>query len=168
MVSEHSRDRARYDKHIVRRAGMDSLVAPLVAQYLTMGYQSKENDQCGNASLGTSGKEKENARLSSGCPSASKVASHLRPHRNRPSLAQITQVKVMMSLGQFTKGASWEELLQACVQSFDAEGSLCRSNHLLHITLTMHRLLMSSHDLLEKLITLYPSTNRQTSSEIWQ
>ncbi|XP_035238441.1 RAS guanyl-releasing protein 1-like isoform X1 [Anguilla anguilla] len=164
MVSEHSRDRARYDKHTVRRAGMDSLVAPLVAQYLTMGYQSKENDQCGNASLGTSGKEKENTRLSSGCPSASKVASHLRPHRNRPSLAQITQVKVMMSLGQFTKGASWEELLQACVQSFDAEGSLCRSNHLLHITLTMHRLLMSSSDLLEKLITLFESALEKEST----
>ncbi|KAJ8290438.1 hypothetical protein GJAV_G00012880 [Gymnothorax javanicus] len=156
MVSEHSRDRARYDMHIVRKpGGMDSLVAPLVAQYLSMGYQSKENDQCGNASIGSGGKEKENARLSSGCPSASKVASHLRPHRNRPSLAQITQVKVMMSLGQFSKGASWEELLQSCVQSFDAEGSLCRSNHLLHITLTMHRQLVSSSDLLEKLITLF-------------
>uniref|UniRef100_A0A8C9WBT0 RAS guanyl releasing protein 1 n=1 Tax=Scleropages formosus TaxID=113540 RepID=A0A8C9WBT0_SCLFO len=62
-----------------------------------------------------------------------------RPKRQeKPSLAQITQVKVMMSLGQFSKGASWEELLQACIQSFDAEGSLCRSSHLLHITLTMH------------------------------
>ncbi|XP_061112333.1 RAS guanyl-releasing protein 1-like isoform X3 [Conger conger] len=69
----------------------------------------------------------------------------------------------MMSLGQFTKGASWEELLQACVQSFDAEGSLCRSNHLLHITLTMHRLLMSSHDLLEKLITLFQSAVEKES-----
>ncbi|KAG7466378.1 hypothetical protein MATL_G00164150 [Megalops atlanticus] len=158
MVSEHSQDRERYDKYTVRSAGMDSLVGPLVAQYLSMGYPSKENGQCGNASIGTSGKEKENTRLSLGCPSGSKVSSHLRPQRfNRPSLAQITQVKVMMSLGQFTKGASWEELLQACVQSFDAEGSLCRSDHLLHITLTMHRLLMSSSDLLEKLITLYPS-----------
>ncbi|KAJ8399054.1 hypothetical protein AAFF_G00414330 [Aldrovandia affinis] len=157
MVSEHSRDRARYDKHTVRRVGMDSLVGPLVA-HLSMGYQSKENDQCGNASLGTSGKEKENTRLSPVCPSGSKGSSHLRPQCfNRPSLAQITQVKVMMSLGQFTKGASWEELLQACVQSFDAEGSLCRSSHLLHITLTMHRLLMSSSDLLDKLLTLYLS-----------
>ncbi|KAG9336491.1 hypothetical protein JZ751_002838 [Albula glossodonta] len=156
MVSEHSRDRARYDKHSVR-AGMDSLVGPLVAQYLSMGYQTKENDQCGNTNLGTSGKEKENTRLSPGCLPGSKASSHLRPQRNRPSLAQITQVKVMMSLGQFSKGASWEELLQACVQSFDAEGSLCRSNHLLQITLTMHRLLMSSSDLLEKLITLFKS-----------
>ncbi|MBN3304989.1 GRP1 protein, partial [Amia calva] len=62
----------------------------------------------------------------------------------------------MMSLGQLAKGASLEELIESCIQSFDAEGSLCRSSHLLQITLTMHRLLMSSSELLEKLITLYP------------
>ncbi|XP_048829932.1 RAS guanyl-releasing protein 1-like isoform X1 [Brienomyrus brachyistius] len=148
--------RLRGDTHTVSAAGMDSLVGPLVAQYLSMGYQSKENSQCGNGN-GTGGLSgKENNRLSPACASASRGSPRQRPKfHDRPNLAQITQVKVMMSLGQFTKGASWEELLQACIQSFDAEGSLCRSSHLLHITLTMHRLLMSSSELLEKLILLF-------------
>uniref|UniRef100_A0A8C7W5S4 RAS guanyl-releasing protein 1 n=1 Tax=Oncorhynchus mykiss TaxID=8022 RepID=A0A8C7W5S4_ONCMY len=77
-----------------------------------------------------------------------------------PNLAQMTQGKVMMSLGHYTKGASWEELIQACIQSFDAEGCVCGSSHLMNITLTMHRLLMSSSDLLEKLISLYPLPSR--------
>ncbi|RXM96723.1 RAS guanyl-releasing protein 1 [Acipenser ruthenus] len=64
----------------------------------------------------------------------------------------------MMSLGHLAKGASLDELIEACIQSFDADGSLCRSGHLLQITLTMHRLIMSSSDLLEKLVTLYPLT----------
>ncbi|GAA6108627.1 RAS guanyl-releasing protein 1-like [Tachysurus ichikawai] len=60
------------------------------------------------------------------------------------------------ALGQFTKGASWEELIQASIQSFDDDGNLCHSNHLLNITLTMHRSLLSSKELLDKLIRLYP------------
>ncbi|XP_066550126.1 RAS guanyl-releasing protein 1 isoform X2 [Amia ocellicauda] len=70
----------------------------------------------------------------------------------------------MMSLGQLAKGASLEELIESCIQSFDAEGSLCRSSHLLQITLTMHRLLMSSSELLEKLITLYKDALENESS----
>nr|XP_006632562.2 PREDICTED: RAS guanyl-releasing protein 1 isoform X2 [Lepisosteus oculatus] len=139
---------------------MDSLVGPLAAQYFTMGYKPKGSSQCDRVTMGTTGKEKEkeNTRLLQGCPAISKFSPHLRPNRhrvNRPSLAQINQVKVMMSLGHLAKGASLEELIEACIQSFDAEGSLCRSGHLLQITLTMHRLLMSSSELLEKLITLY-------------
>lgn len=48
--------------------------------------------------------------------------------------------------------------LKLCCFISDADGSLCRSGHLLQITLTMHRLIMSSSDLLEKLVTLYPLT----------
>lgn len=51
--------RLRGDTHTVSAAGMDSLVGPLVAQYLSMGYQPKENSQCGNGNGtgGLSGKE---------------------------------------------------------------------------------------------------------------
>ncbi|XP_066550125.1 RAS guanyl-releasing protein 1 isoform X1 [Amia ocellicauda] len=146
---------------------MDSLVGPLAAQYFTMGYKPKGTGQGDPGSGGSAGKEKDHARLSPGCPAISKFSPHLRPirHRvNRPSLAQITQVKVMMSLGQLAKGASLEELIESCIQSFDAEGSLCRSSHLLQITLTMHRLLMSSSELLEKLITLYKDALENESS----
>uniref|UniRef100_A0A4W3HZV6 RAS guanyl-releasing protein 1 n=1 Tax=Callorhinchus milii TaxID=7868 RepID=A0A4W3HZV6_CALMI len=76
------------------------------------------------------------------------------------SPAQITRVKVMMSLGQLAKGASMDDLLETCIQSFDADGNLCRSSYLLHVTLTMHRFTMSSTELLQKLITLYPFIGR--------
>ncbi|KAK6307212.1 hypothetical protein J4Q44_G00223600 [Coregonus suidteri] len=147
-----------------KRTQMDSLVQPLVAQYLAMGCQSKENGQ--NENVGSNGKEKGHSRLcpGPGCGSRSKVCPPVpaRPQRfNRPNLAQMTQGKVMMSLpGHFTKGASWEELIQACIQSFDAEGCVYGSSHLMNITLTMHRLLMSSSDLLEKLTSLYPLPSR--------
>uniref|UniRef100_A0A674AYS4 RAS guanyl-releasing protein 1 n=1 Tax=Salmo trutta TaxID=8032 RepID=A0A674AYS4_SALTR len=127
-----------------------------------MGCQSKENGQ--NENVGSNGKEKEHSRLSPGCGSRSKVCPPVpaRPQRfNRPNLAQMTQGKVTMSLpGNFTKGASWEEVIQACIQSFDVEGSVCGSSHLMNITLTMHRLLLSSSDLLEKLTSLYPLPSR--------
>jgi len=42
----------------------------------------------------------------------------------------------------------------------DSDG-VCAGSHLLNITLTMHRLLMSSSDLMEKLTTLYPSEIEQ-------
>ncbi|KAM4625108.1 RAS guanyl-releasing protein 1-like isoform 2-T2 [Polymixia lowei] len=134
---------------------MDSLVQPLVAQYLAMGCQSKENSRNGNDTA-TNEKEKEHPRVTSGCSSRSRVSPPGRPQRfYRPSLAQMTQGKVMMSLGHFNKGASWEELIQACLQTFDSDGCVCGSSHVLNITLTMHRLLMSSSDLLEKLATLF-------------
>lgn len=39
----------------------------------------------------------------------------------------------------------------------DSDGCMCGSSHLLNITLTMHRFLIPSSDLLDKLIALYPS-----------
>lgn len=38
----------------------------------------------------------------------------------------------------------------------DADGNLCRSNQLLQVMLTMHRIIISSADLLQKVISLYP------------
>ncbi|TMS21716.1 RAS guanyl-releasing protein 1 [Larimichthys crocea] len=138
-----------------RRTQMDSLVQPLVAQYLAMGCQSKENNQ--NESVTSDEKGKDDA-VTPGCSSRSRVSPPGRPHRfHKPSPAQ-TAMKSLMSLGHLTKGASWEELIQACLQCFDSDGCVCGSSHLLNISLTMHRLLISSSDLLDKLITLYPST----------
>ncbi|KAL7873434.1 hypothetical protein AOLI_G00125050 [Acnodon oligacanthus] len=64
----------------------------------------------------------------------------------------------MTALGQFTKGATWEELIHTCIQAFDADGNVCHSSHLLNITLTMHRLLLSSKELLNKLMVLFKNT----------
>ncbi|XP_067335942.1 RAS guanyl-releasing protein 1-like isoform X4 [Channa argus] len=137
-----------------RRTQMDSLVQPLVAQYLAMGCQSKGNNQ--NESITSDEKGKDEARVTAGYISRSRVSPPVRPHRfHKPSQAQTTPGKSMMLLGHLTKGASWEELIQACLQSFDSDGCVCRSSHLLNITLTMHRLLISSSDLLDRLIALF-------------
>ncbi|KAJ7989115.1 hypothetical protein DPEC_G00316180, partial [Dallia pectoralis] len=150
---------------------MDSLVQPLVAQYLAMGCQSKENGPHDNA--GSNGKDKEHPRLSPGpgfgCRSKISPPVPARPQRfNRPNLAPMTQGKVIVSTGQFTKGATWEELIQACIQTFDTEGCVCGSNHVMNTTLTMHRLLMSSSDLLEKLASLYPLPSRPDALRVLQ
>uniref|UniRef100_A0A3Q3VTC8 RAS guanyl-releasing protein 1 n=1 Tax=Mola mola TaxID=94237 RepID=A0A3Q3VTC8_MOLML len=94
-----------------------------------------------------------------GCSSRSRVSPPGRHHRfHRPSPVQTPLTgKSVMALGHLTKGASWEELLQACLQSFDSNGCVCGSSHLLNITLTMHRFLIPSSDFLDKLVALYPS-----------
>ncbi|KAI2573495.1 RAS guanyl releasing protein 1, partial [Homo sapiens] len=62
---------------------------------------------------------------------------------------------MMVSLGHLAKGASLDDLIDSCIQSFDADGNLCRSNQLLQVMLTMHRIVISSAELLQKVITLY-------------
>ncbi|GAB1286705.1 RAS guanyl-releasing protein 1 [Apodemus speciosus] len=73
----------------------------------------------------------------------------------QPSLAQITQFRMMVSLGHLAKGASLDDLIDSCIQSFDADGNLCRSNQLLQVMLTMHRIIISSAELLQKLMNLW-------------
>ncbi|XP_039641882.1 RAS guanyl-releasing protein 1-like [Perca fluviatilis] len=137
-----------------RRTQMDSLVQPLVAQYLAMGCQSKENNP--NESITSEEKGKDDARVTPGCSPRSRVSPPGRPHRfHKPSPAQTVPSKPMMSLGPLTKGGSWEEIIQACLQSFDSDGGVCGSSHLLNITLTMHRIHISSSDLLDKLTALF-------------
>uniref|UniRef100_A0A8C2ZSG8 RAS guanyl-releasing protein 1 n=1 Tax=Cyclopterus lumpus TaxID=8103 RepID=A0A8C2ZSG8_CYCLU len=144
---------------------MDSLVQPLVAQYLAMGCQSKENNQ--NESITSDEKGKEDARVSPGCSSRSRVSPPGRPHRfHKPSPAQTTPGKSMMSLGPLTKGGSWEDLIQACLQSFDSDGGVCGSSHLLNITLTMHRIHISSCDLsLTKALTFKIALDNEQTTE---
>ncbi|KAM6961297.1 RAS guanyl-releasing protein 1-like [Aplochiton taeniatus] len=141
-----------------KRTQMDSLVQPLVAQYLAMGCQSKENSQNG---LEPNEKDKEAVHgvASPPCVPKPRPTPPVRPQRfPRPSPVQTSQGKTTMSLGQFSKGAAWEELIQACLQTFDSEGCVCGSSHLLNITLTMHRLLISSSELLDNMAALYPVT----------
>ncbi|XP_053701594.1 RAS guanyl-releasing protein 1-like [Synchiropus splendidus] len=137
-----------------RRTQMDSLVQPLVAQYLAMGCHTKENNQ--NESTAPDDKAKEDVKATAG--SKPRVSPPGRPQRfHKPGPTPITAGKTAPSLGHLTKGASWHELIQTCLQSFDQDGTVCGSNHLLNITLTMHRLLISSSDLLDKLGSLFKS-----------
>ncbi|XP_003791749.1 RAS guanyl-releasing protein 1 isoform X2 [Otolemur garnettii] len=110
--------------------------------------------------MGTLGKAREAPRKPShGCRAAPKARLEAKPTNSpfpsHPSLAQITQFRMMVSLGHLTKGASLDDLIDSCIQSFDADGNLCRSNQLLQVMLTMHRIIISSADLLQKVITLY-------------
>ncbi|XP_013924499.1 PREDICTED: RAS guanyl-releasing protein 1 [Thamnophis sirtalis] len=61
----------------------------------------------------------------------------------------------MMSLGHLSKGVSLDELIDICIDSFDADGNLCKNYQLLSVILTMHRLIISSSEILRKLIDLY-------------
>ncbi|XP_007460254.1 PREDICTED: RAS guanyl-releasing protein 1 isoform X2 [Lipotes vexillifer] len=110
--------------------------------------------------MGTLGKAREAPRKPShGCRATPKARLEGKPSSSplpcHPSLAQITQFRMMVSLGHLAKGASLDDLIDSCVQSFDADGNLCRSNQLLQVMLTMHRILISSAELLQKVITLY-------------
>ncbi|XP_006073079.1 RAS guanyl-releasing protein 1 isoform X3 [Bubalus bubalis] len=110
--------------------------------------------------MGTLGKAREAPRKPShGCRAAPKARLEAKPASSplpcHPGLAQITQFRMMVPLGHFAKGASLDDLIDSCVQSFDADGNLCRSNQLLQVMLTMHRILISSAELLQKVITLY-------------
>ncbi|KAL6105872.1 rasgrp1 [Pungitius sinensis] len=147
-----------------RRTQMDSLVQPLVAQYLAMGCQSGEKKT--NESTTPDEKGKDDARASPGCSSRSRVSPPGRPHRfHRPVPAQSAPAKSMTSLGPLTKGGSWEDLVQACLQCFDSDGAVCGSGHLLNVTLTMHRIHISSCELLDKLTTRYPSRAKPVASQ---
>uniref|UniRef100_A0A2K5UR79 RAS guanyl-releasing protein 1 n=1 Tax=Macaca fascicularis TaxID=9541 RepID=A0A2K5UR79_MACFA len=96
---------------------------------------------------------------SHGCRAAPKARLEAKPANSpfpsHPSLAQITQFRMMVSLGHLAKGASLDDLIDSCIQSFDADGNLCRRNHLLQVVLTMHRIIISSAELLRKVVTLY-------------
>ncbi|XP_069317836.1 RAS guanyl-releasing protein 1 isoform X2 [Eulemur rufifrons] len=110
--------------------------------------------------MGTLGKAREAPRKPShGCRAAPKARLEVKPPNSpcpsHPSLAQITQFRMMVSLGHLAKGASLDDLIDSCIQSFDADGNLCRSNQLLQVMLTMHRIIISSAELLQKVITLY-------------
>ncbi|XP_068110018.1 RAS guanyl-releasing protein 1 isoform X2 [Hyperolius riggenbachi] len=69
----------------------------------------------------------------------------------------------MMPLGQFIKGASLDELIQMCIQTFDSEGNVCQSSELVQIMLTMHGFLIPSADLLSKLRALYEEALQKRS-----
>nr|KAF6388574.1 RAS guanyl releasing protein 1 [Myotis myotis] len=110
--------------------------------------------------MGTLGKAREAPRKPShGCRAAPKAKLEAKPASSpfpsHPSLAQITQFRMMVSLGHLAKGASLDDLIDSCIQSFDADGNLCRSNQLLQVMLTMHRVIISSAELLQKVIALY-------------
>uniref|UniRef100_A0A8C3Y7L5 RAS guanyl-releasing protein 1 n=1 Tax=Catharus ustulatus TaxID=91951 RepID=A0A8C3Y7L5_CATUS len=80
-----------------------------------------------------------------------------------PSLSNHTQV-MMVPLGHLAKGATLEDLLETCIQSFDLEGNACQNNQLLKIILAMHQFFISSADMLQKLFSTYLNALENNSS----
>uniref|UniRef100_A0A671YY56 RAS guanyl-releasing protein 1 n=1 Tax=Sparus aurata TaxID=8175 RepID=A0A671YY56_SPAAU len=114
-----------------RRTQMDSLVQPLVAQYLAMGCQSRENIHSESVAPDEKGKD------------------------DAVSRGNVTRIFLALSIRFNNKTRSFEAKVCARFLFFfclaDSAGCVCGSSHLLNISLTMHRLLISSSDLLDKL-----------------
>lgn len=73
-----------------------------------------------------------------------------------PSLAvhlQVTEGCHVSRRGLISHGGLAQMLL---FMFSDADGNLCRSNQLLQVMLAMHRIIISSAELLQKVVTLYP------------
>ncbi|XP_075469351.1 RAS guanyl-releasing protein 1 isoform X2 [Ascaphus truei] len=107
--------------------------------------------------MGTMGKKKE-PQLPHGCTTIPRLALELKQiiHcASHPRLPPVTPFQVMMPLGQFSKGAIMDDLIQMCIQCFDSDGNLCQSSQLLQIMVSMHGFLIPSTELLNKLRMLY-------------
>uniref|UniRef100_A0A8C3E5Z8 RAS guanyl-releasing protein 1 n=1 Tax=Corvus moneduloides TaxID=1196302 RepID=A0A8C3E5Z8_CORMO len=97
------------------------------------------------------------------CSTAPESALELQQTSPCPSLSNHTQV-MMVPLGHLAKGATLEDLLETCIQSFDLEGNACQNNQLLKIILAMHQFIISSADMLQKLFSTYLNALENNSS----
>ncbi|XP_061854414.1 RAS guanyl-releasing protein 1 isoform X1 [Colius striatus] len=113
--------------------------------------------------MGTLGKRREKRQPSQACSAAPESALELKQISHCPSLSNLTQV-TMVPLGHLAKGATLEDLLETCIQSFDLEGNAYQNNQLLKIILAMHQFVISSADMLQKLIDLYLTALENKSS----
>ncbi|XP_053330922.1 RAS guanyl-releasing protein 1 [Spea bombifrons] len=108
--------------------------------------------------MGTVGKKKDTHRPTHGCTTIPKLALELKQiiHcTSHPKLHTVAPLRVMMPLGQLAKGASLDDLIHMCIQTFDNDGNVRESSELLQVMITMHGFLIPSSDLLTKLRTLY-------------
>uniref|UniRef100_A0A8C0G768 RAS guanyl releasing protein 4 n=1 Tax=Chelonoidis abingdonii TaxID=106734 RepID=A0A8C0G768_CHEAB len=90
-------------------------------------------------------------------PSPGKIRS--RQSRRRmtcPTPREINTVMASLALGELTKTCSLEQLVEKCLNSFDLDGSLCRSDYMVNMTLTVHSWVVPSADLARCLLALYP------------
>ncbi|XP_032117093.1 RAS guanyl-releasing protein 1 isoform X3 [Sapajus apella] len=138
---------------------MSSISPTEINCLISIPFHSNLPSECGAANLSPHCLLSFPRKPSHGCRAAPKARLEAKtansPFPSHPSLAQITQFRMMVSLGHLAKGASLDDLIDSCIQSFDADGNLCRSNQLLQVMLTMHRIIISSAELLQKVITLY-------------
>ncbi|KAM4666375.1 RAS guanyl-releasing protein 1 isoform 2-T4 [Amazona ochrocephala] len=113
--------------------------------------------------MGTLRKRRETQQPAQACSTAPESALELKQIGHHLSISHLTQV-TMVPLGHLAKGATLEDLLETCIQSFDLEGNAYQNNHLLKIILAMHQFIISSADMLQKLIDLYLNALESKSS----
>ncbi|XP_052551439.1 RAS guanyl-releasing protein 1 isoform X3 [Tympanuchus pallidicinctus] len=113
--------------------------------------------------MGTLGKKRETQQPAQGCSTAPESSLELKQITHCHSHSNLTQV-TMVPLGHLAKGATLEDLLETCIQSFDLEGNSYPNNQLLKMILTMHQFIISSADMLQKLSDLYLSALEKKSS----
>ncbi|XP_043919423.1 RAS guanyl-releasing protein 1-like [Protopterus annectens] len=137
---------------------------PRIVRRKAMGYKRRESCDAnsGGVTMGTAEtRAEEQQNFSPRCNTDINSALIMRqaiPHVTSPKPAHNNPIKTMMPLGQLAKGATLEQVIDTCIESFDLKGNVCGNSHLLQVTLTMHRLITTSTELLEKLISLYPFT----------
>ncbi|KAJ1108788.1 hypothetical protein NDU88_006158 [Pleurodeles waltl] len=73
-----------------------------------------------------------------------------------PSPGEINKAIAGVTLNPLTKGCSLEELVEKCIQCFDPEGNLCRSDRVVNMILTMHSWVVPSAKFAETVLRLYP------------
>nr|XP_034966519.1 RAS guanyl-releasing protein 1 isoform X1 [Zootoca vivipara] len=104
-------------------------------------------------------------KASQGCSIDPKAAVELEEICcSHSDLARTAEFNITMSLGHLAKGASLDDLIDTCIHSFDSEGNVLKNYQLLKVTLSMHRLIISSTEMLRKLIDLYLDALENNSS----
>ncbi|XP_030400532.1 RAS guanyl-releasing protein 4 isoform X2 [Gopherus evgoodei] len=99
-------------------------------------------------------------------PSPGKIRS--RQSRRRmtcPTPREINTVMASLALGELTKTCSLEQLIEKCLNSFDLDGSLCRSDYMVNMTLTVHSWVVPSADLARCLLALYREASGEDQME---
>ncbi|XP_069500429.1 RAS guanyl-releasing protein 4-like [Ambystoma mexicanum] len=92
------------------------------------------------------------------CSPGNAVKVRRRQSRRRmtcPSPAEINKAIAGVTLCPLNKGCSLEELVEKCIQCFDPEGHLCRSDRVVNMILTMHSWVVPSTEFAQRLLQLY-------------
>ncbi|XP_072287176.1 RAS guanyl-releasing protein 4 isoform X2 [Pyxicephalus adspersus] len=84
---------------------------------------------------------------------------HCQSRRRRrmtcPSPAEINKAFMTVTLEQLGKGCSLDELMEKCIQSFDADGRLWKNEDTVNMILVMHSWVVPSAEFAQKLLQLY-------------
>nr|XP_048689303.1 RAS guanyl-releasing protein 4 [Caretta caretta] len=116
---------------------------------------------------------KRKSRAECPCPTSPGSGSgsgKIRQRQNRrrmtcPTPREINTVMASLALGELTKTCSLEQLIEKCLNSFAPDGTLCRSDYTVNMTLTVHSWVVPSADLARHLLALYREASGEDQME---